>query len=93
MEVHPYGFCSFFVLKLFEKAQVVLEEQANVGDTVLSHGEALDAETEGPAGVLFAVDADGVEDVGDGLRTRPFRPSFPSRPCRSVADRLRRWAR
>ena len=77
MEVHPYGFCSFFVLKLFEKAQVVLEEQANVGDTVLSHGEALDAETEGPAGVLFAVDADGVEDVGiDHAATTHLDPAF-----------------
>ena len=43
--------------ELFEEAQVVLEEQANVRDTVLSYREAFDAETESPAGVLFAVDA------------------------------------
>jgi len=49
--------------ELVEEAKVVLEEQANVGDAVLAHGKAFDAESEGPAGVLFAVDADGVKDV------------------------------
>ena len=49
--------------ELFEEAQVVLEEQADIGDAILSHREALDAETEGPTGVLFAVDANNVKHV------------------------------
>jgi len=35
---------------LVEESQVVLEEQADVGNAVLSHSEAFDAEAEGPAG-------------------------------------------
>ena len=50
-------------LELIEEAQIVLEEQADVGDAVLSHGESLDTETESPAGVFFAINADGVEHV------------------------------
>ena len=51
-------------LELIQEPQVVFVEQADVGDAVFAHSEAFDAEAEGPAGVFFAVDADGVEDVG-----------------------------
>jgi hypothetical protein len=36
--------------ELVEEAQVVLEEQADVGNSVFSRSEAFDAESEGPAG-------------------------------------------
>jgi len=36
--------------ELVEESQVVLEEQADVGNSVFSHSEAFDAEAEGPAG-------------------------------------------
>ena len=64
-------------LKLLEETQIVLEEQADVGDAVLSHGEALDAEAEGPTGVFFTVDTDGVEDVRiDHTTAAHFHPAF-----------------
>jgi len=62
-------------LELVEEAEVVFEEPADVGDLVLTHGEPFDAEAEGPAGVLLAVDADGVEDVGvDGASPAHLDP-------------------
>src|SRR5688500_15580114 len=50
--------------ELAEEADVVLDEQADVVDAVLAHGDPLDAEAEGPAGVFFGVDAARLEDVG-----------------------------
>src|SRR5512138_1946395 len=38
--------------ELAEEAQVVLGEPADIGDLVLAHGQTLDAEAEGPAGVF-----------------------------------------
>src|SRR5262245_10412979 len=41
--------------ELGQESQVVLEEQANVVDAVLEHGDALDAETEREAGEAVRV--------------------------------------
>src|SRR5690606_3326405 len=43
--------------ELFEEAEIVLEEAAQIVDTVAQHGETLHAEAEGEAGVTFRVDA------------------------------------
>ncbi len=68
---------ALFDSELAEEAEVVFVEPADVGDVVLSHGESFDAEAEGPAGVLFAVDADGVEDVGiDHAAAAHLNPTF-----------------
>src|SRR5258708_2418344 len=50
--------------KLLEESDIVFNEQADVSDAVFAHGYAFDAETEGPAAVLFGVDVAGFEDVG-----------------------------
>ena len=55
--------------KLFEEADVVFDEQANVVDSVLPHRDALDAEAERPALVLFGVDAARGEDVQKSRET------------------------
>ena len=47
-----------------EEAEVVFEVEADVVGAVFEHGHALDAEAEGEAAVLLAVDAAVVEDVG-----------------------------
>src|SRR5688572_17625160 len=52
------------VSKLAKETQVVLDEMADVVDGVFPHGDALDAEAEGPAGIGFGVDFAGGEDVG-----------------------------
>ena len=63
------------VSELTQEAEVVFVEPADVGDVVFAHGESFDAESEGPAGDLLAVDADGVEDVGiDGAGAAYFDP-------------------
>src|SRR5919206_2791218 len=49
--------------ELFEKAQVVFEEEADVVDAVLEHRDALDAHAEGPAGHLFGIVADVAQDL------------------------------
>src|ERR1700733_5999535 len=41
--------------KLLQKSHIVLDEQADVVDAVLSHRDALDAEAERPAGVDFRI--------------------------------------
>ena len=50
--------------ELAQESQVVVEEQADVVDSVLQHGNAFDAQPEGEAGVGFRVVADGLEDRG-----------------------------
>ncbi len=50
--------------ELLQEAGVVLEVEADVVGLVLEHGHALDAESEGEAGVLLAVDAAVLEHVG-----------------------------
>ena len=49
-------------VELLEELQVVLEHQADVVDAVLQHGDALDADAEGEAGVLIRVDVAVLED-------------------------------
>ena len=50
--------------ELLEEAGVVLEIEADVVGLVLEHGHALDAETEGKAGIFLAVDAAVLQHVG-----------------------------
>jgi len=52
------------ISELVEETQVVFKKQTDVGDAVLSHSEAFHAETEGPAGVFFAVNSDGIKNIG-----------------------------
>src|SRR5690348_13413231 len=53
-----------FRSELPKEPDVVFDEAADVLDGVLSHGDAFDAQAEGPAGVFFGVDAAVGEDVG-----------------------------
>src|SRR6266508_3270612 len=50
--------------KLIQEAQVVLEEEPDVVDPVLEHGDALDTHAEGPARDLLGVIAHVAEHVG-----------------------------
>ena len=43
-------------MELLEELQVVLEHQADVVDAILQHGDTLDADAEGEAGILVRVD-------------------------------------
>ena len=43
-------------MELLEELQVVLEHQADVVDAILQHGDTLDANAEGEAGILVRVD-------------------------------------
>src|SRR5690242_3844975 len=54
---------SAWILELAEEPQVVFNEQADVMNSILPHGDPFDAKTEGPAGVDFRVDSDGFEDI------------------------------
>src|SRR5207245_5101576 len=51
-------------LKLFQEPQIILVEQPDVVDAIADHGNALDAEPEGPAGPDFRI----VSDVFKHLR-------------------------
>ena len=51
-------------LKLLEEAHIILENEAQVGDLVLAHREALESHAEGPAGVDVRVDAAAGENLG-----------------------------
>src|SRR6478672_2934949 len=44
-------------LKLPEKAKVVFDQHSDIGDGVFPHGNAVDAKSKGPAGILLAVEA------------------------------------
>jgi hypothetical protein len=50
--------------QLTQEPDVVLKQQADIGDSVFAHSEAFDAETEGKAGPFFGVYAAGGEDGG-----------------------------
>src|SRR3954466_7740181 len=64
-------------LELFEEAEVVFDEEADVVDAVLAHGDAFDAEAEGPAGVNFRIDFAVGEDVGvDHAAAAEFDPAL-----------------
>src|SRR5699024_151833 len=45
------------ILELLQEPQVVLKHQADVVDAVFQHGDALDADAEGKAGIDLRVDA------------------------------------
>src|SRR6267142_4514813 len=55
---------SAFTLELLQKPQIVLDKMPNVVDAVLSHGDAIDAEAEGPAGINLRIDFAGGENIG-----------------------------
>ena len=59
-----------------EEPQVVLVEIAHLGDAVSEHGRPVDAQAEGPAGVLLRVDVDVLEDLGvDHARAQDLLPA------------------
>ena len=43
-------------MELLEELQIVLEHQTDVVDAILQHGDTLDADAEGEAGILVRVD-------------------------------------
>ena len=49
-------FSPLLFVELLEELQIVLEHQTNVVDAVFQHGDTLDADAEGEAGVLVRVD-------------------------------------
>src|ERR1700728_243293 len=50
-------------LKLTQEPYVIFVKEANVGDVVADHGDALDAEAERPTAPNFRVVADLLEDL------------------------------
>ena len=50
-------------LKLLQETHIVFVEQPDVVDPVADHGDAFDAETEGPAGPDFRIVADVLEHL------------------------------
>ncbi len=61
--------------ELAEAADVVLAEEAEIGDAVKHDGDALEAEAEGVAGVLLGIVADLAEDLGiDHAAAADFQP-------------------
>src|SRR5262245_37311975 len=54
---------TFMGSELAQKPQVVLVEQADIGNTVADHGNALDAEAKGPAGPKLRIPADILEHL------------------------------
>src|SRR5438045_756033 len=68
-ELKPLAFNSSLIthhsslLKLFQEANVVLEEEAYVVEFVHEAAHAVYAEAEGEAGELFGVNARGAQDV------------------------------
>src|SRR6185312_13477307 len=62
--------------ELLEETQVVLEERAQIGNTVAQHREALHAEAEGEAGVALRVDAAVPQHVRmDHAAAEHFQPA------------------
>ena len=62
-------------MELLEELQVVLEHQADVVDAVLQHGDALDADAEGEAGVLgcyLVMTGRGCDDIFRILDSRNY---------------------
>ena len=49
-------FSPLLFVELLEELQIVLEHQTNVVDAILQHGDTLDADAEGKAGVLIRID-------------------------------------
>lgn len=62
--------------KLAQEAHIAFEEEANIGDTVQEHGDAFDADAEGPAAPDFGINVTGFEDIGvDHAGTEDFDPT------------------
>ena len=53
--------------ELLQETDIVLEVEANVVGTVLKHGHAFDAKTEGETAVFGAVDTAVFQDVGSTM--------------------------
>ena len=73
-------------MELLEELQVVLEHQADVVDAVLQHGDALDANTEGEAGILIRVNVAVLQHLAvDNTAAQNFDPAGActgGSPCR-----------
>src|SRR5262245_10754536 len=64
--------------ELAQEAEIVLEEQPDLGDAVARHGDALEAHAEGEAGDFFRVVAHGPEHVGmDHAGSQQLAPARP----------------
>ena len=63
-------------MELLEELQVVLEHQADVVDAVLQHGDALDANAEGEAGILIRVNVAVLQHLAvDNTAAQNFDPA------------------
>ena len=63
-------------MELLEELQVVLEHQADVVDAVLQHGDALDANAEGEAGILIRVNVAVLQHFAvDNTAAQDFDPA------------------
>src|SRR5437867_698276 len=62
--------------ELAQEAQIVLEEETDVVDAVLEHGDALDAHPEGPTGDFFGIVADVPQHLRvDHARAEDLEPT------------------
>lgn len=63
-------------MELLEELQVVLEHQADVVDAVFQHGDTLDADAKGKAGVLIRVDVAVLQNLAvDDAAAQNFDPA------------------
>ena len=63
-------------MELLEELQVVLEHQTDVVDAVLQHGDTLDADAKGKAGVLIRVDVAVLQNLAvDDAAAQNFDPA------------------
>ena len=63
-------------MELLEELQVVLEHQADVVDAIFQHGDALDADAKGEAGVLIRVDVAVLQNLAvDDAAAQNFDPA------------------
>lgn len=67
-----------FLLKLFQKPDVIFIEQPEIIDAVFSHHKALEAHTKGKTAVNLRVDAAVCQNLGMHHAAAPkLNPAFP----------------
>lgn len=85
-----YSIIPFRLAELPQKPQIILKEQPNVVDTVLQHGDALDAHAKGEPGKLFGIITDEFEYRRiDHAGAQDFQPAagFADAAALTVAQR------
>ena len=64
--------------ELAQEAHVTFEEEADIGDPVKEHGDAFNADAEGPTAPYFRIDIASFEDVGiDHAGAQNLNPATP----------------